>query len=631
MARRRNPYVNEYTQDLSGINRVYQPTYDPSVVDRYAGILQQSQQKYDQARGNLSDFTGVVGAMDTTDPDFLNEQLSSFTDRATQLVDEQYGGDYGAAAGDLAAMIAQEKGNVAYKAINFQNQQAKAMREFKNKKRKLGERGIVTNDPTTRGKLREAIDSGDYMSKLAFDGIEAPNYDELAFDIASRVPASITESLVEGLDERDKDRLRHLASVDPKGFFESVKTKTNIGNLRSAKQNMINSMINQAGPQLVAEARLNYPNASDEELRMLVNKQADSYLSNVVGQIDFIETDRTLNDKSGNVTDSGDDFSKFDTQNVLPVNSERKEVVKKEGEFFTNKFLEEEPVVPSATSYSRNPTVQEKEEGRAKEADRLSMQRKHNKWKSDQKKLQETFDNEIVPFAVSSIGYTKDELSKMSKEEKAELGEVYYKTLEEHSALQDSYTNIPDDIRPRMKTFITDRKMGSVDNFNINGTDVSPEKIFDELDVSSQERKEFFDNTRVEGISNTGEMIAVYSKPTKKGIERKYMKFYPNKNFKNLYKPVKDVIDNFDPKKAKPGITSRGNEHFIYDYVLDRDRNQLVPRIYKLKEGDQFDKNNISDFMDEVISGENKFDVMTLDRFVKETHNASNKLYNTLK
>jgi len=128
-----NPYTFGYQAPLESASISYNPTFDPAEHQMLVESLAKSQQRYDVGREALSEFEGQVGGMQTYAPDALNQRLESFNQKALDLVNNQYGRDYGLAYNDLKGLISKEKSDPFYKLNAAQVRAADEERQFRMK------------------------------------------------------------------------------------------------------------------------------------------------------------------------------------------------------------------------------------------------------------------------------------------------------------------------------------------------------------------------------------------------------------------------------------------------------------------------------------------------------------------
>ena len=131
----------------------YQPRdiismYNPEAQAGLIGAVAQRQQRFDAATQGVAQEIARIGEIETYDRDLLEGQLRGFEDRINTLVQDKYGGDYSAAANELATMVGQERGNPFFA---FNKQKVEATKAFMEDRRKLGANFMSAGDPTGVG------------------------------------------------------------------------------------------------------------------------------------------------------------------------------------------------------------------------------------------------------------------------------------------------------------------------------------------------------------------------------------------------------------------------------------------------------------------------------------------------
>ncbi len=241
-----NPYTFGYQAPLESASISYNPVYDPAETQRMTELLQQRQQRYDVGRQAMSDFEGQVGGMQTYAPDLLNQKLEQFNQKALDLVNNQYGRDYGLAYNDLQGLISKEKSDPFYKFNAAQVKAAEEMRQAKLKDPSRFYEFAGAKDITSPEYLQQALES---KNMAAFDEPMygyAPNTYELAEKQLKNIEANSNDSLFNELSPSEKATLASHGITNTAGLLKSSK---NVGisqdRLDRLANSLAESMLNQ--------------------------------------------------------------------------------------------------------------------------------------------------------------------------------------------------------------------------------------------------------------------------------------------------------------------------------------------------------------------------------------------------
>lgn len=120
---------------------MYRPEAEAALTQAVAG----RQQRFDVATQGLAQELARMGDIETYDRGELEQRIGSFTGRVNKLVQDKYGGDYSAAANELATMVGQERSDPFWA---FNKQKVEAVKTYQQDKRRLGANFLSVGDPT---------------------------------------------------------------------------------------------------------------------------------------------------------------------------------------------------------------------------------------------------------------------------------------------------------------------------------------------------------------------------------------------------------------------------------------------------------------------------------------------------
>lgn len=307
-----NRYAQQYSPQQQDANLIYQPTFDANSVSNQMLVenFDRSQQRYDAGKQQFAKFKGTQGGMDTYSPDLLKNRLGEFSDEVSGTVQDQYGGDWGLAANDIVEMIADERANPLYKAIDYQNKEVERQKQFVAQKRGLGEGYVIQNNAMdiTGDDFKELVDSGNYAEGLTFSGTNLPNFDKVATDLVKNIrPDSLTG--LTGLEPKEEALLAQaIGSGNLNGFLANMKesgTSKKL-NTKAIQDSLVESFVNQAGEPLAAKVQNENPDFTPEEVQAEVENQANNYIENKIPQLSSYAKSRTVTNLGGKSSDSNE-------------------------------------------------------------------------------------------------------------------------------------------------------------------------------------------------------------------------------------------------------------------------------------------------------------------------------------
>lgn len=292
-----NPYMQPYLSvDYAG-NSVYQPVYDPNETARMADLLNKSQQRYDVGIGEFNEFQGQIGGMQTYDTNGLQNRTNEFTAKVQDVVKNQYNGDYGNAANEIAKMIAQEKSNPFYKFNAEQLKQAQAFEQAKIQRRNSGERFVGLNDPR-KINLQEAMQNNDF-TKLQADYLIAPDYDQVATELIKDVPYNASE-FYRGLSKAEQATFGEaMQTGDLSGFLVKSGYASNTEKLKQLESGLSKSLYNKHKDAFNAEAEAAGFKSGEEYAKSVVKNKIPQ-LSFTKSTVDVDNMNSKDGGKSGN-------------------------------------------------------------------------------------------------------------------------------------------------------------------------------------------------------------------------------------------------------------------------------------------------------------------------------------------
>jgi len=333
-----NPYTFGYQAPLESASISYNPVYDPAETQRMTELLQQRQQRYDVGREALSEFEGQVGGMQTYAPDALNQRLESFNQKALDLVNNQYGRDYGLAYNDLKGLISKEKSDPFYKFNAEQVRQAEEFEKARLQKRAGNERFLAVNDPR-KVNLEEAMASKDF-TKLQADYLIAPDYDEAATELIKNVPANASEFYT-SLSTSEK-ALFGETGYDVGAFIAKTSESGNASKLAGLSDELTKSLYGKYKQQFEYEGKL--AGKTGEQY-------AKEFVDNKIEQLKYSKTGRDISfqgDKTPSTSKNTDEYGFPLTRPMDNVvsNKNQEHVNKTYGESGVNLDKPIEPPIP---------------------------------------------------------------------------------------------------------------------------------------------------------------------------------------------------------------------------------------------------------------------------------------------
>ena len=142
-----NRMANSVPTGQSGgppIYSMYRPESEAGLTQAVAG----RQQRFDAANQGVAQELARMGDIETYDRGELEGRVGTFKGKVNKLVQDKYGGDYSAAANELAIMVGQERGDPFYA---FNKQKVEAVKTYQQDKRRLGANFLSVGDPTDVG------------------------------------------------------------------------------------------------------------------------------------------------------------------------------------------------------------------------------------------------------------------------------------------------------------------------------------------------------------------------------------------------------------------------------------------------------------------------------------------------
>ncbi len=122
------------------IYSMYKPEAEAALTQAIAG----RQQRFDATTQGLSQELARMGDIETYNRDELEGRMGTFTNKVNKLVQDKYGGDYSAAASELAIMVGQERGDPFYA---FNKQKVEATKNIQQDERRIGAGFLSSGDP----------------------------------------------------------------------------------------------------------------------------------------------------------------------------------------------------------------------------------------------------------------------------------------------------------------------------------------------------------------------------------------------------------------------------------------------------------------------------------------------------
>jgi hypothetical protein len=145
-----------------------------------------------------------------------------------------------------------------------------------------------------------------------------------------------------------------------------------------------------------------------------------------------------------------------------------------------------------------------------------------------------------------------------------------------------------------------------------------------ELDAKGKDLEDIAKNMTIIGTDQMGRIVVQYNKDIRRGIQSKYVRFYPSNESKIAFDPIKKVVNSFNVKDAKPmKIENYDGSVWLVDYVYNN--GVLSPRII---EGEKSDFSNIESKEDiQKFIDENKKYVTDLKTMSNYRYSQYNKFY----
>lgn len=142
-------YINSREDSNPGID--YVSSYDPARESQWLQLAQQRQQRYDAARQAMNEYSSQVSAAQLNDFDrpFIEKRLNTDIQDLNKMVNDTYGGDYGAALNKLSDEIVNRKRYYTPAIQRYQEHQKlePVVRQLEAEGKLLWENGI---DPRTQ-------------------------------------------------------------------------------------------------------------------------------------------------------------------------------------------------------------------------------------------------------------------------------------------------------------------------------------------------------------------------------------------------------------------------------------------------------------------------------------------------
>lgn len=135
-----NPYSTstDYAPDIISM---YRPEEEMLLSEAARG----RQERFDIAKGAMAQEIARIGDLETLDYEQMTNRLSDFEGKITKTVQDEYNGDYGAAANKIVTMIAKERAHPFY---NYNKQKVESAKTYQEDMRRLGANFLSTKDPT---------------------------------------------------------------------------------------------------------------------------------------------------------------------------------------------------------------------------------------------------------------------------------------------------------------------------------------------------------------------------------------------------------------------------------------------------------------------------------------------------
>lgn len=564
-----NPYTQQYRQQYNqSQDLIYQPEDNTDMINRYADLLNKKQDQYDTAVDNYSKMIGTIGGLKSYSPNLINDRVKSFSDAVRNVVENQYGGDWGAARHDVVNMIEDEKSNELYKYNDYLNEQAKIQDQFrvKYKDKYIAARDSSGNiiDLKNPQLLEKAIASEDPYGMLTARAYERPDYGNIASKYASQVPANTTEQLIVGLNESDKNKLRQLAGTDVKGFFRALSVTQNRDNLKNAV-NEIEDLLYQDNKE-VLNAEYGNEQSAREALRPIIESATGLY--------DFYKENEQLDDINKYLPKGGEQNSNFYSTISLPIENED---YKKANEEFNeiNDFIEQQEPEEFFEQTIQGPSPGTKVNVKEKSLDRKN-------WEKTRDKINSEYESKVVPFAENSGLSNNKEWKNLSNAEKYLK---YLNVKKNMSSYEEDINKISFESRTDLDKMVTQQQLAGINNFNIDGKDIGLDDFKKAIDAKGDSTDDIAKRMTIIGTDNIGRFVVQYNKETRRGIEPKYVRFYPSNESKVAFDPLNEVIKSFNVDNAKPmKLDNPDGDVWLVDYSYEN--GILMPRIIKGEKSD---------------------------------------------
>lgn len=603
---RYNPYTQTHLNQL-GQENTYQPVYDPSETARYADLLTRRQQRFDATRQNLAQFQGQVAGQQTFAPDILEGQLGNFNEKVQDVVNNQYGGDYGLAANDIVDMISQERANPVYKLIQYQNQQAQ---QFEAARAKDPARFIELQDPRSREALESAIlaqqEGGDPYSMLQGQFTKRDDYIGNVNKQFNKFVPDISESVykdVQGIQGLKKDTQVKRITED---------------RINRVVERGVDSWL-QINPSFAIENPEDTRNQAKEFIK-------GSLYDEVFSQVNArVYGDPLLDGKTNkSIRGSGTIELPNVGEQSKALNSDIEEL-----EALIDTPEPEDKFIERVIEERLTPGERKRREEAGESIVKVEAQGEtpeYRKYREASEKFQKVYDEDVKgtkekPGFESRVNMSKyPGWTQKSNKQKALS---YMKTKKNMSNVTEDVKAIGYGARPDIDKLVTQQQLRIAKSLNIDGEEVGLDRFKKSLGAKRTDMSDIVDKMSIIGTDNYGRFVARYDEDTNKGIKTHIVRFYPNKESLNAFAPIKDVLDRYNVKDAKPmSIEDSDGSIWFVDYAYDGEK--LVPRIAI----DQFGRNKdlkgeqISQFLDA-----NPQAITSLDNIVEDRYDIYNQFY----